>query len=141
MGLSLFSSCSEEEKESSMLESIGRGLRAQLREIRGRNDPKKAVAARGNPDPKNCTIEELYPNCNFTAMIIRYHDCTNYEGKKILVYNISAEEIRNYTGRGYGLDPHFCEHVECLSPIARFEPTTRGWKWAKELVDRLNEGG
>lgn len=80
-----------------------------------------------NPNPKNfipLLIEEVD---GFTVAIIRYPNCTNYEGLKIMVYD---GEIKGYIMNAKILDPHFCDHKECISPVARFEPTKRGWEMA-----------
>jgi hypothetical protein len=79
-----------------------------------------------NPDPYKFEILRREKIGNFVIAKIHYVGCTNYEGIKILVYNdcIIADIIKSKQ-----LDPHFCEQCK-LSPIARFEPTDRGWDWA-----------
>lgn len=81
-----------------------------------------------NPNPKRFKILEAGCNKDFTILRVKYDDCTNYEGTKILVYEghvldmlIKAQEI----------DPHFCENH--LSPIARFAPTELGLSLALNL--------
>jgi len=64
---------------------------------------------------------------------IRYHDCTNYEGRKIMLYECSLEDLMSQKL----IDPHFCDSTKYLSPIARFEPTERGWVNAKTLARSL----
>ena len=60
----------------------------------------------------------------FVIAKIRYSDCINYEGNKILVFeNASKKEVLS----AKEIDPHFCESNH-LSPIARFEPTKNGWQ-------------
>ncbi len=82
-----------------------------------------------NPDPKKFEILEVGLNNDFTIVRVKYPDCTNYEGVKILVYKghvikeiMAAKEI----------DPHFCD--KHLSPIARFAPTEEGLKLALSLT-------
>ncbi len=78
----------------------------------------------GNPNPKKFKIEKIKSVSRFVIAKIRYPDCTNYEGNKILVFeNASKKEILSKKE----IDPHFCESNH-LSPIARFEPTKRGWQ-------------
>ena len=86
-----------------------------------------------NPDPKNFTIEEYIeiskPKGVYTILIVKYHDCINYEGKKVMVYKGSFNFIDKYF-----LDPHFCDKGH-KSPIARFEPTDRGIENAYRFVN------
>ena len=86
-----------------------------------------------NPNPSNYVIEDTLESGSYVIVKIKYTDCTNYEGLKILVYEgISEANIRKL-GR---LDPHFCE--DKISPIARFEPTPQGWMNAAGYIDMLN---
>jgi len=80
-----------------------------------------------NPDPSNFVIEKTEAIGKFVVIKVRYPDSINYEGRKILVYkNIGLDEIIKSTV----LDPHFCDDETHISPIARFEPTVRGWRYA-----------
>lgn len=79
-----------------------------------------------NPNPTNFTIHAARNIGRFLVVQIQYPDCTNYEGVKILVYeNVSIEELNRRTH----IDPHFRPGPG--TPIARFEPTERGWERAK----------
>jgi len=82
-----------------------------------------------NPNPERFTIEELWVSNRHSIMMVRYHDCTNYEGRKILVYPCIISKPQILTR----LDPHFQDGVE-FSPIARFVPTKLGMEFAKEFV-------
>jgi len=54
---------------------------------------------------------------------IKYHDCKNFEGKKILVFkNLYIERLEMQKL----IDPHFSENKNFHSPIARFEPNDEG---------------
>tara|TARA_Y100000034_G_scaffold136607_1_gene214106 strand:- start:1063 stop:1305 length:243 start_codon:yes stop_codon:yes gene_type:complete len=64
---------------------------------------------------------------------VKYHDCTNYEGHKILVYHREVFERCSANGK---LDPHFAE-TGGVSPIARFAPTKEGWKMAMLFVQQI----
>ncbi len=78
-------------------------------------------------DPNHFNITRVRQVGKFVIAEIKYPNCTNYEGKKILVYkDADQEEIF----RERRLDPHFCKNSSCRSPIARFEPTARGWEMA-----------
>lgn len=83
-----------------------------------------------NPNPNNFTIEDSLQIKNNVIVLINYHDATNYEGKKILVfqnYTINQLEKRK------SIDPHFSESKQFKSPFARFEPTEQGWNAAIKL--------
>ena len=90
-----------------------------------------------NPDPKNFEIERWKEIGNWFIVKIRYPDCTNYEGLKILVYQFAEIEGFILQGRKQGIDPHFAENKEWLSPFARFEPTEEGWEAAEIFVKRM----
>lgn len=93
-----------------------------------------------NPDPRRFSIGTIYERGKkrnrYAAVLVEYPGCTNYEGKKVLVFKgVSKKRILEADK----LDPHFCDHKGCISPVARFEPTHRGWGWAVEMVDRLHK--
>jgi hypothetical protein len=86
-----------------------------------------------NPDPSNYEILEHWwsgrhgRQDHYLVVKIRYPDCTNYEGTKILVYRrVYLEELLKQEL----IDPHFSENPKYISPFARFEPTHRGWEMA-----------
>jgi hypothetical protein len=89
----------------------------------------EAIVKDKNPKPENFKILEAGFNKNFTIVKVKYPDCDNFEGIKILVYKgrvlkkLMKQEL---------LDPHFCDN-EHLSPIARFEPTEEGLQLALNL--------
>jgi hypothetical protein len=81
----------------------------------------------GMPDPHNFCVEATEQIGRFLIARIRYPDATNFEGRKILVFqNIVATDLLDATT----LDPHFCDG-DHLAPIARFIPTAQGFKMAK----------
>lgn len=84
---------------------------------------------RAQPEPRNPNPEEFKVlrskevtevSC---VLEIEYKNVTNYEGRKILVYAHPLEVVL----LSKRLDPHFCDHEGCISPFARFEPTSTGW--------------
>ncbi len=88
----------------------------------------------GNPNPHNFYIYDHYELDDCVALKMRYPDCNNYEGNKIVVYcGWSLDVLKNMAS----LDPHFSADRSMPSPFARFEPTDRGWEYAKKLVNRL----
>ena len=80
-------------------------------------DSGNSEAIAPNPSPERWEILEKHEYPNGYVLLIKYEDCTNFEGKKILVYRGRFEpmEIR---------DPHFSGKLD--SPIARFRPDVRG---------------
>lgn len=93
-------------------------------------DPSRAL-----PNPNKfrwvLTSFDFAPN-GWCVAVIRYHDCTNYEGRKVLVYDSTARfhELMK-TG---AVDPHFDD--KSYSPVARFEPTERGIQLALQMMMR-----
>jgi hypothetical protein len=84
-----------------------------------------------NPNPANFSILKFEMVGEFLILFVRYPDCTNFEGRKILVFeDISADDLFDQKR----LDPHFCE--ECFSPIARFVPTQHGWDLAMKFCQK-----
>lgn len=86
----------------------------------------------GNPNPQRFEILRVAKQNNFLVVEVRYPDCTNYEGRKILLFkdNMTEEKLRRLSS----LDPHFMNDPKLASPIARFEPTSNGWEMAIKLA-------
>ena len=90
--------------------------------------------AKGNPDPKNFVVLDRWPSFagpsanDMLVLKVRYPDCTNFEGNKILVFQ--GVTMGDLSEQG-SMDPHFCDNAKFHSPIARFEPTEEGWRMAK----------
>lgn len=76
-----------------------------------------------NPDPANYSIIRSDVVNGYLIIEVKYHDCTNYEGRKIMIFNCSLDELMKQKL----IDPHFCDNKNYFSPIARFEPTEQGW--------------
>jgi len=92
------------------------------------------VPAPPNPNPFNYQIVNSIEEGGYLVILIQYPDCTNYEGRKILVYKGVNKAHLVLQG---SIDPHFSENKEKYSPIARFVPTLEGWQLALELVKSL----
>lgn len=80
-----------------------------------------AEARAPNPSPARWKLLRKMQFDNAHVVEVEYADCTNYEGRKIMVIPGAWEDPKI-------LDPHF-EDTE-YSPIARFRPTTEGWRLA-----------
>ena len=104
--------------------SIGRSLSWHDRSLSPTEQPSYSNGL-PNPDPSNFKIITEVRVRNFTIFKINYPDCTNYEGDKIVVFeNSDLPDVNEM------IDPHFCDKSDGPSPVARFEPTQRGWKMA-----------
>ena len=79
------------------------------------------------PDPSNYVIVKHKEINNHLVLKVKYPDCTNYEGEKILVFkNCTLEKLQEQEH----IDPHFSESKRFYSPFARLEPTESGWNIA-----------
>jgi len=85
-----------------------------------------------NPDPKNWDIIKWSEIGDYLVIKIKYLDCINYEGNKIMVYKgtTHSELVSQKL-----IDPHFSENKKYKSPIARFQPTGEGWEMALKFVE------
>ena len=84
-----------------------------------------------DPDPEIFRIEEEMQMGDYLIAVIAYPNCTNFEGKKIIVFeDTTIEELNNMKI----IDPHFLEQNKV---IARFIPTPRGRLYAMKFVDSL----
>ena len=82
-----------------------------------------------NPDPSRWRLVDSFKFKNAHVLIVKYLDCTNFEGLKCMVFK-GPYEYQEY------LDPHFSDDRR-YSPIARFRPDAEGIELAKELAKKL----
>lgn len=87
-----------------------------------------------SPKPYRFKILNSETFGNYRILRIKYLDAINYEGNKILVYE-NPQLLIQHINEKY-LDPHFIEGY--YSPIARFEPTKKGWKMAVKFVRAMS---
>jgi hypothetical protein len=83
-----------------------------------------------NPKPDNYKILRRKTIGEYLMVEIQYLDCTNYEGRKILVFKCKLQDLLKQKL----IDPHFSENKNFISPIARFEPTEQGGAFALFFV-------
>jgi hypothetical protein len=89
-----------------------------------------------NPDPYNWILEHSLQNGDFLLVHIRYPDCTNYEGRKMMLYRgCTIDDLKAQKT----IDPHFSSNKKYHSPIARFEPTNEGWHIGIMTMKMLKE--
>jgi len=87
-----------------------------------------------NPDPSNFKILRMEELGTVLVIEVIYPDCTNYEGRKILLYdNVTLKQL---VLQGT-IDPHFSENSDFHPPVARFEPTPRGWAMATWMANQM----
>lgn len=83
-----------------------------------------------NPDPERFNVERTHTVGSYVCAMIDYVNCTNFEGKKIIVFeNSVAEDV--WTAKN--IDPHFMEEGNI---IARFRPDDEGWSDAINYIER-----
>jgi len=85
----------------------------------------------GNPNPTNFKILSWHCRGDWLLIKVLYPDSKNYEGTKLLLFkDLTVEKLKliNF------LDPHFSDQNGVISPIARFEPTERGWALAMQII-------
>jgi len=88
-----------------------------------------------NPDPSNYKILREKSIGKYLLIVVNYPDCKNYEGNKILLYeNVTMQQLTKQKL----VDPHFSDNAKFYSPIARFEPTEKGWKMALKFIETNN---
>lgn len=101
----------------------------------GRISRSRFDSYKQDPDPLNYKILSSFESGDYLILEIKYLNCTNYEGKKILVYKgVTLLELFN---QKY-LDPHFSNSEIYKHPIARFVPTDEGLAMAKVFVQYLS---
>ena len=89
-----------------------------------------------NPDPSNWIINDYWDDGDYLLVDITYPDCTNYEGRKHLLYKgVTLKKLKAQKL----IDPHFSESKKYYSPIARFEPTMKGWGMAMKFMEMMSE--
>ena len=90
-----------------------------------------------NPDPSNFLVLDRESFGRYLLVAVKYPDCTNYEGLKILIYkDVDVSEIR----KAKSLDPHF--QLDRMSPLMRIAPTPEGWNLGRAIcagLQRENE--
>jgi hypothetical protein len=79
------------------------------------------------PDPKQFEIIDTQEigggDLQYLVAVVRYPQCPDYEGRKVLVYKgIKAEYFRRWKE----IDPHFNTNQPRKTPMARFRPTNEG---------------
>ena len=86
------------------------------------------------PNPSNYKIIRYRSIAGNCMVELEYPDCTNYEGRKILIFkNVKFKPLRE---QGL-IDPHFSDNGKYLHPFMRIEPTNDGWEMGVEILKSL----
>lgn len=73
------------------------------------------------------TILQHFEIDGFLVIKIKYNGVDRLEGIKIMLFEkCTLTQLLKQVE----IDPHFSDNKEKISPIARFEPTERGWEMA-----------
>lgn len=90
-----------------------------------------------NPNPKNFKIKEIEQVGKYLVVRVKYKDCTNFEGEKILVIE-GIKRLRLLMLQD--LDPHFCENSKHeYKIVARFRPEFKYWRFAIEFCKLMEK--
>jgi hypothetical protein len=86
-----------------------------------------------DPNPLRYKVLLVSHFDNVTLIKVKYLDCKNFEGDKILIYKgyFRPDPTRP-------LDPHFSDSEYFVSPIARFEPSKVGMDLAVAFCKMLD---
>lgn len=96
--------------------------------LSGGSNSSQLINDTRNPNPLYYKILSVWEYCGWLVVHIKYPNCTNFEGEKILVYKgLTEQELRHKTS----IDPHFSEDLKLM---ARFQPTKIGEKLARLFV-------
>lgn len=82
-----------------------------------------------NPNPKSFIILKMYCFSDMWVAEIKYPNCTNFEGIKILVLREDPSGMSE-------IDPHFYEQGPI---VARFEPNDNGWNQAMWFAETFSK--
>ena len=113
---------------------ISRSSYDRYTKCRGCNPSQEKPPKFPNPDPLEWSVLNSFEENGYLLVELRYPDCTNYEGKKIMLYQgVKLNELKQQKR----IDPHFSDNPNFHSPIARFEPTWKGWQTGLLLMKNL----
>lgn len=116
----------EERQETASFHNTERELARDVGYKQGYQDALQEAAP--NPDKSRWELLDKMEYYRAYVLKVRYFDCTNFEGVKIMVYE-GQYKMRKC------LDPHF--QPLAWSPFARFAPTEKGWLAACKLAMTL----
>lgn len=90
------------------------------------------------PDPARFSVLRVWAGTDGLLLAeLRFASATNYDGRKLVLLSGVHEQWLREPGRR--LDPHFVE-VEGHPVVARFAPTTAGYRLALALIGDRTDG-
>lgn len=89
------------------------------------------------PNPHQYEILDHTTVNGHLILKLKYKTAKNYDGLKILVFDKGVTAVDLLQQRW--IDPHFLESDKAHYPVARFEPTERGWEWARAFCETTGE--
>ena len=75
----------------------------------------------GQPNPTSFKIIREYDKENYSLVEMKYDNCTNYEGHKILLFKEPLSKVLIVNDNI--IDPHFSDNKLKISPFMIKEPT------------------
>ena len=107
MGVFGISSSSKDKSHS----IVGSSLRPSSSKYDGKILVEAEQKSLPNPNPINYKITKSRQVGDYLVIRVKYLDCTNYEGVKILVFKTTLNKLieQKY------IDPHFCENKKFIS--------------------------
>ncbi len=103
-------------------------LREENKELKAQVELMKKEFSK-NPNPLEFEVVKTEVHGGYIIIEATYTGCTNFEGKKLMVFECSPLDLFKQRG----MDPHFNDKEGYHSPIARFEPTVKGWILARKM--------
>ncbi len=89
----------------------------------------------GNPNPYNFFVKKSFEHNRYVLVWIRYPDCHNFDGNKILLIDNQSKEYEKCL-KNKKLDPHFLEENHI---IARFRPEEQYFSVGKALIYEMSQ--
>lgn len=110
------------------------GLYSASRRSAGNCYKKDDPVLSTNPNPDEFKVTLCKQIGSLYLSVVHYPNCTNYEGKKILLTRFDPRTFKR-------LDPHFSRmYINNAGLIARFVPTEYGWECGYKLAKMLENG-
>jgi hypothetical protein len=88
-----------------------------------------------NPDPSNFKILKRKNKGDFSLLEVKYPNCTNFKGTKILLLKRNGQVIEKLKQ----LDPHFLEEQGNVEILGRFRPTKEGWNMGLQMLEFISK--
>jgi len=125
------SSLNKKNLSGSVLSSDAQRLSADIQKL-GSYISEKPILKNNMLDPWKYKMLRYCEKNGFLLVELKYDQCTNYEGHKILLFkDVTMIDLFNQKL----IDPHFLVDSGYHHPIARFVPTQKGWDMGLKIMD------